>query len=315
MRDGINIPAKVRYNFVVGFFVKYFNPPDMEKNIKIEYRDKILNNIIRICTEIPNDNFGNNRSRVLSLEIEKDENDHDRYYFHVLNDKEMKDRIMSKIVGTKGVAFKGSSSDESNIIEEVTADAKAQGDAKFTTKIIEYYCEHKQRSIWFTYVRREYLLLGYKIYADHITLYSRLESFYNLLKIEFCHLTDINTNNIYLQQWINSFSNLEMIGTLLKSLSSRTIETNQSMDGHEEVFNSRDRSNLSVPIILYERQNKIKILFESYTEKIVNSVIRQQYVDERRLKNTLKTNNKLRTKLKKLQRQHNNLSQQTRDLS
>jgi hypothetical protein len=78
MMDGINIPTKQRYNFVVGFSVEYFNQPGMEMEIEMkkEYRDKIMNNIIRICTEIPNDNLGS-RSRILSLETEKDENRND----------------------------------------------------------------------------------------------------------------------------------------------------------------------------------------------------------------------------------------------
>jgi len=81
MMDGINIPTKQRYNFVVGFFVEYFNQPGMEMEIEMkkEYRDKIMNNIIRICTEIPNDNL-ESISRILSLETEKDENRNDIFF-------------------------------------------------------------------------------------------------------------------------------------------------------------------------------------------------------------------------------------------
>jgi replication-associated recombination protein RarA len=107
-----------------------------------------------------------------------------------LNDKEIKKRIENKIGGTnknKKNKKECKTLVESSIIE-VLADAKSRGDARFTATIIEYYREHKQKSKWFTYIRREYLLLGCKIYANQITLYSlyaRLSSFLGSYKTNF----------------------------------------------------------------------------------------------------------------------------------
>jgi hypothetical protein len=98
-----------------------------------------------------------------------------------LNDKEIKKRIENKIGGTnknKKNKKECKTLVESSIIE-VLADAKSRGDARFTATIIEYYREHKQKSKWFTYIRREYLLIT--LYS----LYARLSSFLGSYKTNF----------------------------------------------------------------------------------------------------------------------------------